>query len=534
MTMMEALSSDASPYWPPNSPTPASIITQLPNSLLAEPMLNQETLQHRLQALIEGVQERWTYAIFWQSSESMVLGWGDGYYKREEEKGRHKIASKTPVSLADQEHRNKVLRELNSLISGLESSPDEAVDEEVTDSKWFFLVSMTQSFVGGSGLPGRACFSLSLILVARAERLACSSCERAKQACSLGLQTMVLIPSANGVAELGSTELIFQIPFSLLVPYMNKVRVLLNIDSGMEMNSVHNGMKNSNTNISSNVQVNSFPSNDNKAILFGNENPTFSNLSDNPTPISVPQNQCFTKELNFLEFGYGGSNARNANSQTCRPESGEMLNFGESSGGPNSDNSDIEAFVVKEADSSRVVAPEKHPRKRGKKPTNGREEPLNHLKAERQKREKLNQRFYALRAVVPNVSGKDDLKTKFESLKKELLSSSKDSRYPTPPPPEKDAPKNIVVDDTMDVDVKIIGWDAMIRIQCSKKNHPAARLMAALMELDLDVNHASVSLVNDLMIQRPTVKMVSHCYTQKQLRTALTSRICGKMKCTFV
>lgn len=46
----------------------------------------------------------------------------------------------------------------------------------------------------------------------------------------------------------------------------------------------------------------------------------------------------------------------------------------------------------------------KPPRKRGRKPANDREEPLSHVQAERQRREKLNQRFYALRAVVPNVS----------------------------------------------------------------------------------------------------------------------------------
>lgn len=49
--------------------------------------------------------------------------------------------------------------------------------------------------------------------------------------------------------------------------------------------------------------------------------------------------------------------------------------------------------------------------------------------------------------------------------------------------------------------------------------------MAALMELDLDVHHASVSVVNDLMIQQATVKMGSRHYTEEQLRVALTSKI---------
>jgi transcription factor MYC2 len=31
---------------------------------------------------------------------------------------------------------------------------DEAVDEEVTDTEWFFLVSMTQSFLNAGGLAG--------------------------------------------------------------------------------------------------------------------------------------------------------------------------------------------------------------------------------------------------------------------------------------------------------------------------------------------------------------------------------------------
>nr|GMD88640.1 transcription factor MYC2-like [Ipomoea batatas] len=64
----------------------------------------------------------------------------------------------SPASIAEQEHRKKVLRELNSLISG-PASTDDAVDEEVTDTEWFFLVSMTQSFMTGSGLPGQAFYT---------------------------------------------------------------------------------------------------------------------------------------------------------------------------------------------------------------------------------------------------------------------------------------------------------------------------------------------------------------------------------------
>ncbi|KAL2548455.1 transcription factor MYC4-like [Forsythia ovata] len=49
----------------------------------------------------------------------------------------------------------------------------------------------------------------------------------------------------------------------------------------------------------------------------------------------------------------------------------------------------------------------KAPKKRGRKPNLGRDTHLNHVEAERQRREKLNSRFYALRLVVPNVSRMD-------------------------------------------------------------------------------------------------------------------------------
>ncbi|XVF11042.1 hypothetical protein REPUB_Repub07fG0235400 [Reevesia pubescens] len=656
-SVMEAfISSDLSSLWPPPPPpqqsststsTPATaaaattafalVGSDLSKSSLSQSqpsvsLLNQETLQQRLHSLIEGARECWTYAIFWQSSYdysggTTVLGWGDGYYKGEEDKGKGKL--KASSSVAEQEHRKKVLRELNSLISGSTAMPDDAVDEEVTDTEWFFLVSMTQSFVNGGGLPGQAFFNSSPVWVAGSEGLAGSICDRARQGQSLGLQTMVCIPSANGVVELGSTELITQSS-----DLMGKVRVLFNFNNGIEAGSwsmsnnntadqgendpsslwisdPNNGveLKESNNNNNQNQQIQ-------KSIQFC-DNPSSSSLTENPSSIHVgnhhqqqqnhQQGQSFC--LNFSDCGFDGSSSvrnGNSNSHLLKPESGEILNFGDSkrsgsgnlfsgssqyvveenkkkrsptsrgsneegmlsftsgvnlpssvvvksSGGAgDSDHSDLEASVVKEADSSRVVEPEKRPRKRGRKPANGREEPLNHVEAERQRREKLNQRFYSLRAVVPNVSKmdkaslladaisyinelreklqnadseKEELEKQLEAMKKEL--ASKNSRS-APPPPDGDLKISNHFGSRLielDIDVKIIGWDAMIRIQCSKKNHPAARLMAALKELDLDVHHANVSVVNDLMIQQATVKMGSRFYTQEQLRIALTSKI---------
>ncbi|KAK6119502.1 hypothetical protein DH2020_046752 [Rehmannia glutinosa] len=539
-SMMDAFMSSASDlasFWP------SSVTAQQPNyaSTPAHPphadhsktlssasppaaggqFFNQETLQQRLLALIEGARECWTYAIFWQSSVvdyggPSVLGWGDGYYKGEENKGKRKTAS----SPSEQEHRKKVLRELNSLISGSQATVDDSVDEEVTDTEWFFLISMTQSFVNGSGLPGQALYSSSPVWVTGLDRLAASHCERARQAQGFGLQTLVCIPSSNGVVELGSTELIFQSS-----DLMNKVRILFNFN-GMEAGSGSWAMADNdpatlwltdpsssgvgkdslNNNHNSNGQGSSVPSSlSSKQILFSNENRSSSTVTENPQGF-------LSRELNFSEFGLNGSSSTAGRNNT------------DNSGAVESDHSDLEASVVKEVDSSRVVNPDKRPKKRGRKPANGREEPLNHVEAERQRREKLNQRFYALRAVQSVESDKEDLRCQLESIKKELAKKGS-----TTPPRDHDLTMSSNGGNTkavdMDIDVKIIGWDAMIRVQCSKKNHPAAKLMVALKELDLDVHHASVSVVNDLMIQQATVKMEGRFFTQDQLRIALISKV---------
>eukprot|EP01018_Ginkgo_biloba_P035845 Gb_10001 [translate_table: standard] len=638
----------------------------------AAPSFNQDTLQQRLQALVEGAVESWTYGIFWQLScdanGAFVLGWGDGYYKgprdlTEEEK-MAKQAQKVDTTAADQELRRKVLRDLQALINPNNSSEtdpaeiagsDTTIDGEVTDAEWFYLVSMMQSFAIGCGVPGQAFYNAKAVWIIGSE-LQAHNCERARQAQQFGIQTMVCIPSPNGVVELGSTDLIAQ-NWNLMQQQQVKNSFTFTFTESLWEENHNQTDPDPSLWLTEPAPVE--PEQPRTVTQTEVEKPVVSNAEAEPFHSFLPQ------ELVFADLGFFNNNNSNADDdknpyqkfstfeeaalkddktvpltnsqslyqqswfgQTCKTEVLEVpgfqngkrtnsinLSFAEirnpdpvgvqaiaagdekmkrpvrnsnedgllslpsgatlpvSAGvksSVESEHSDIEASF-KEAECSQAVV-ERRPRKRGRKPANGREEPLNHVEAERQRREKLNQRFYALRAVVPNVSKMDkasllgdaisyinelrskvqdvesqkkELQAQIEGLKKELAaresgaSGFSGSDFGLIKDPSGDS-SNLDVKGFgsnnkcpgVDLEVRILGREAMIRVQCAKQNHPVARLMMALKEFDLEVHHASVSTVKELMIQTVIVKMTSNVYTQEQLYAALCKKVADPSLCS--
>ncbi|XP_039138883.1 transcription factor MYC2-like [Dioscorea cayenensis subsp. rotundata] len=177
------------------------------------------------------------------------------------------------------------------------------------------------------------------------------------------------------------------------------------------------------------------------------------------------------------------------------------------------------------------------PKKRGRKQAVAKEvSPGSHVEAERQRREKLNSRFYALRSAVPNVSRMDkasllsdavsyinELKTKVEELEAEALKMKKMMMITMDKPPT--LINGVNKDESMEVEVRFLGIDALIRVRSENGGHPAALLMDALRQLELPVHRASVSSVHELMLQDVVVRVPVELQCEQTLKAALVSKL---------
>ncbi|XP_022144463.1 transcription factor bHLH14-like [Momordica charantia] len=136
-----------------------------------------------------------------------------------------------------------------------------------------------------------------------------------------------------------------------------------------------------------------------------------------------------------------------------------------------------------------------------------------HVEAERQRREKLNHQFCCLRSVVPNISRMDkasllsdavlyihELQAKIKDLEFEFSKRSNSKESKKAALVNQRRPNGGLIKVEVEVEVKIMGLEAVIRVQTKNMSNTMAKLMEALRDLELKVHHASMLNLNDFTL----------------------------------
>ncbi|XP_071738194.1 transcription factor MTB3-like [Rutidosis leptorrhynchoides] len=420
-------------------------------------------VKESLYKILEG--SDWNYAIYWQVSNTKsgksALIWGDGHYKESKESEF--------FNKRDENARKKwVLQKLRSWFKVLGEGNVESTMDSVSDLEMFYLTSMFYVFPFDKPSSPSQAFNTSRSVWANDTK----SCEEYYQsrsflAKSARFQTFVLVPVKRGVLEIGSFK-----PIPEDQSYISMVKTLFNgchpkglpkifgqeLSLGGGCNG--GGAKSGQISISFSPKVED-------DIEFASD----------------------TYEMNHV-FGGNTSNGHG------------VLNSQPLMSGLNQSNHDSSVMDGK-------------PRKRGRKPANGREEPLNHVEAERQRREKLNQRFYALRAVVPNISKMDKASLLGDAISYITDLQSKIRML--------EAEKEVSC--VPEVDFMARKDDAVVRVSCPLDDHPVGRVIKTFREHEMGIHDTNVTTTED--------RKVAHTFSFRGLGNGDAERLKEKLQSAF-
>ncbi|WCJ22241.1 basic helix-loop-helix (bHLH) DNA-binding superfamily protein [Euphorbia peplus] len=159
----------------------------------------------------------------------------------------------------------------------------------------------------------------------------------------------------------------------------------------------------------------------------------------------------------------------------------------------------------------------------------------NHVEAERLRRERLNLRFYSLRSVVPNVSKMDkaslledavtyihQLKTKVDDLAAKLQAfQTKKFNYQA----VNSNKKSWLIPKEVQLEVKVVGRVAFIRLKSADLNNPTAKFMDALRDVEFEVHQASSSTIEHIFVQNVAVTVPDRLSNEEMIRNAILCRM---------